>query len=199
MLNSDYRELCAVTLPYADRQKYMHTFDLARPAMPGGFEDYLDPVSALCDAAGAKVGVAHMTVDEKVVFSGMSQRRPKPHVDGCFMQGHARWGHPDPGWSHTCNNVPLKEFGRMPVIVASSVVGCRAWRGQFDAQPGSDGDLSDLDLCGGEILRPNIGYLFSPDCVHESMIQPISVRRTFLRIALPVLVGPERRRDCIGV
>jgi hypothetical protein len=185
MLNSNYRELCPVTLPYAERQKYMHTFDLAAPVMAVGFEDYMEPVVALCSAAGATNGIAHMTVDEKLVVAGMSQRRPKPHVDGCFMPAAGGWDQ-TPGWAHGCNNIPLNDFKRMAVIVASSVVGCRAWRGLFDGQPASDGDLSHLVLGDGEVLPANIGYLLSADCVHESMIQPVTVRRTFLRIALPV-------------
>lgn len=75
----------------------------------------------------------------------------------------------------------------MPVIVAASAVGCRAWRGQFDSQPANDGDLSHLTFDDdGTIFEPNVGYLLSADCVHESMIQYQSVQRTFLRIALPV-------------
>lgn len=188
MLNSDYRELCAVDLPYAGRQKYMHTFDLAAPVMAAGFEDYLYPVTALCAAAGATHGLAHMTVDEKTIQVGMSQRRPKPHVDGCFMPAKARWGHPEPGggWLHGCNNIALDDYRRMPVIVASSVPGCRAWRGSFIGDPKSDGDVSHLLLPAGEILKPEVGYLFSPDCVHESMIQEHTIERAFLRIALPV-------------
>jgi hypothetical protein len=184
MLRSDYRELTPVLLPYAGRQKYMHTFDLGAPVMADGFEDYLEPVVRLCAAAGAVRGVAHMTVDEKVVVAGMSQRRPKPHVDGCFMPAMGKWG--GPGWAHGCNNIPSEEYRRMAVIVASNVRGCRAWRGLFDAAPAEDGDLSHLALPSGEVLSPDVGYLLSADCVHESMIQPAAVPRTFLRIALPV-------------
>lgn len=183
MLKSDYRKLCEVTLPFLNRQKYMHTFDLANPIMPVGFEDYLIPVMALCKAAGAVAGIAHMTVDEKIVKAGMSQRRPSPHVDGCFVPEKASWGHS--GWLHTCNNIPLPEFKRMPVIVAASAVGCRAWKGEFNGQPKNDGDLSHLSLGAGEVLPANIGYLLSADCIHESMIQTQDVQRTFLRIALP--------------
>lgn len=186
MLLSNYRELCPVDLPYQGRQKYMHTFDLANPRMAEGFEDYLAPVTQLCAAAGVTYGLAHMTVDEKVVSAGMSQRRPKPHVDGCFMPQMASWGHPSPGWAHGCNHIPVGEFRRMAVIVAASAVGCRAWKGLFDAEPASDGDLSHLSLPEGEVLPSNVGYLLSPDCVHESMIQSNAVRRTFLRIALPI-------------
>ena len=186
MLNSDYRRLCPVTLPYQGRQKYMHTFDLARPVMAAGFEDYDEAVWTLCAAAGAFEGEAHMTVDEKIIPAGMSQRRPKPHVDGVFMPNLHRWGG-GPSWNHHCNDIGVGNAKhRMPVIVASNVSGCRAWRGGFDAIPAADGDLSHLPLGEGEILPPNVGYLLSGDCVHESMVFNRPTRRTFLRIALPV-------------
>lgn len=187
MLKSFYRQLCEVALPYAGRQRYMHGFDLSNPTMAEGFEDYLEPVKALCRAAGAVIGKAFMTVDEKIVPSGMSQRRPGPHVDGQFLAHKQMWGHAPtgPGWNHSCNGVPL---ARMPVIVASSAVGCRAWRGDFDAQPDAGGDLSHIaDVLGeGQVLPANVGYLLSPDCVHESMIMEKNTERSFLRIALPV-------------
>lgn len=186
-LKSDYRALCAVKLPHAGRQKYMHAFDLAAPVMAAGYEDYLEPVAALCTAAGARQGTAYMTVDEKVVEAGMSQRRPKPHVDGCFRPQMNRWGGGGPAWLHYCNDIGASDVGRMSVIVAASVEGCRAWRGEFDARPAPDGDLSHIKNLGdGEMLPANVGYLLSPDCVHESMIFDRPTRRTFLRIALPV-------------
>lgn len=188
MLNSDYRPLCPVTLPYAGRQKYMHSFDLAAPVMANGFEDYLDSVTALCEAAGAVSGIAHMTVDEKIVGAGMSQRRPRPHVDGCFIPAAMSWQHPPgPAWAHYCNNIPVS---RMPVIVAASVAGCRAWRGVFDGAPTDSGDLSHIadQLGSGEVLPANMGYWLSPDCVHESMIFDAPAQRSFLRIALPVVL-----------
>lgn len=183
MLHSDFKQLGQVKLPYAGRQKYMHTIDLANPVMCEGFEDYLDVVKTLCNQAGAARGFAHVTIDEKIVMPGRAQRRPKPHVDGCFIPTQAKWGHG--GWAHSCNNISLNEFKRMPVIVAASEVGCRAWRGTFDTQPKSDGDLSHLELGEGFVFKPNVGYLLSADCVHESMIQSKTIRRSFLRIALP--------------
>jgi hypothetical protein len=184
-LNSNYREICPVVLPYAVRQKYFHTFDLSSPTMAPGFEDYADVVRDLCLRVGATTGLAHMTVDEKIVKAGWSQRRPKPHVDGCFMPATQKWGG-GPGWLHNCNNIPAEEFKRMPIIIASSAVGARAWRGEFDGCPAEDGDLSHIELPEGEVLKPNFGYLLSADCIHESMIQDNDVQRTFLRIALPV-------------
>ena len=195
MLNSDYRALCEVHLPYKGRQKYMHTFDLSDPIMAEGFDDYATPVRALCNAAGAKQGIAYMTVDEKIIRPGWSQRRPRPHVDGVFIPDRLHrngetmgdWGGGGGGgWNHSCNDIGVGETRRMPVIVAASAVGCRVWRGLFDGNPAEDGDLSHLALDDGEIVPAGIGYLLSPDCVHESMIQPLAVQRTFLRIALPV-------------
>lgn len=57
MLNSYYREIIPVRLPQCrGRQKYMHTFDLSKPVMAEGFEDYLDIVKQLCSQIGAMVG-----------------------------------------------------------------------------------------------------------------------------------------------
>ena len=74
VLQSQYRELCPVTLPYDDRQLYMHTFMAQVPGVLRGYGDYLPIVTSLCRAVGA-TGVAHMTVDEKWVPEGWSQRR----------------------------------------------------------------------------------------------------------------------------
>lgn len=186
MLKSDYRKLGPIELPYQARQKYMHTFDLANPVMAPGFEDYLEPVLTLCRLAGAHEGEAHMTVDEKEIMPGQTQRRPGPHVDGCFVPAKNSWSHGGGGWKHGCNNIGGEVIGRMPIIVAASVAGCKAWRGTFDGQPKSDGDLSHLDLGEGELLPANVGYILSPDCIHESMPFATKVRRSFLRIALPL-------------
>lgn len=188
MLLSNYRPLVPVTLPpMRGRQHYMHTFSLSAPSVPRGFEDYLPVIQQLCAAAGATEGIAHATFDEKVVRAGMSQRRPGPHVDGCFMPSSETWGHEGGGWLHTCNDIRRGAPRRMPVIIAASAVGCRAWKGDFDGQPKTDGDLSHIatQLTNGEVLPANVGYLLSADCVHESMILPVDTPRVFLRIALP--------------
>lgn len=191
MLNSTYTKLVEVKFPlFMGRQKYMHSFDLAAPVMAEGYGDYAPLVVDLCRAAGVTQGIAHMTVDEKIVTAGMSQRRPRPHVDGCFIPRLREWGHDGGGggWNHYCNDIGSGAIGRMPVIVAASISGCRAWKGEFDGKPAPDGDLSHIadQLGEGEILPANTGYLLSPDCVHESMIFNADAQRSFLRIALPV-------------
>ena len=143
VLRSTYADIGHIVLPaWKGRQKYMHTFNPVAPVMAEGYEDYLEPVKALCEAAEAltnhPIHEAHMTVDEKIVQPGMSQRRPGAHVDGCFVPALQSWSHPGPGsWAHYCNNLPLD---RMSIIVASSVPGCIVYDGNFEGQPASDGD-----------------------------------------------------------
>jgi len=168
-----------------------HAFNLANPVMPKGFEDYELAITALCQAAQAFIGEAYLTVDEKIIKAGMSQRRPRPHVDGCFRRngdGMSWGGGGGGGWFHYCNDVDASPVGRMAVIVAASVPGCRAWSGYFTGRPAKDGDLSHItdQLGEGDVLLANVGYLLSPDCVHESMIFEKDTLRTFIRIALPV-------------
>lgn len=190
-LRSCYKPLVSIAFPqFQGRQMRYHAFDLARPEMPVGYSDYLEPVTALCRAAGAGQGEAYLTVDEKIIDVGMSQRRPRPHVDGCFRRNgdQMQWGGGGGGaWLHYCNDVGASPIGRMAVIVAASVPGCRAWKGVFKGRPAKDGDLSHItDQLGvGEVLPANVGYLLSPDCVHESMTFDQQTLRTFLRIALP--------------
>lgn len=187
MLNSYYTPLSKVQLPFKGRRHYMHTFDVENPTMLEGYEDYLPIVQTLLNDAGVKTGLAHMTVDEKIVKAGMSQRRPKPHVDGCFVPQALSWSHPSPGWLHTCNDIGRGPIQRMAVIVAASEIGCRVWQGVFEGEPTDKGDLTHISdqLGEGEILPAHQGYLLSPDCVHESMVMEKETARTFLRIALP--------------
>ena len=87
ILQSAYTDLGEVKLPnWQGRQKHMQTFDPKDPVMAPGFKDYREAVSQLCEAASVTSDEAHMTVDEKIVQPGMSQRRPGAHVDGRFMK-----------------------------------------------------------------------------------------------------------------
>lgn len=176
LLQSSFKPLCSVDLPYKGRQHYAHAFELNNPTVPEGFDDYLPVVERIVNAAGVKKGIAFLTVDEKIIKAGMSQRRPGPHVDGCFRPERMYWGHT--GWGHNVD--------RMPVIVAASVPGCKVWEGDFHAQPRDDGDLSHLQLGDGKLIDAHTAYWLSPDCIHESVQFQQDTQRSFLRIAMPV-------------
>lgn len=184
-LRSEFKPLGAIVFPqYKGRQRYMHICHSDVPYMPWGFEDYTPVLRQLVQDADIHHRYLHITVDEKIVAAGMSQRRPKPHVDGCFMPQNNIWGHD--GWLHYCNQVG-EPYKRMAVIVAATVPGCKAWVGEFKGSPKEDGDLShiqdQLDEAYCEVFPANQGFLLSPDCVHESLIFEKDTQRQFLRIA----------------
>lgn len=181
MLDSRSRGLLSARLPFKGRRIRGHAFDLSKPVMPEGYEDYAATVVSLCAAAGATSGTAYLTVDERHVKAGTTHRRGGPHVDGHFVGG--QWRHKPGGqWIHR------DEFPRMAVIVASSVPGTKVYEGRFTGEPKEDGDVSHIadQFDAGHILAANMGFYLSPDCVHESVVQDRDVDRSFLRIALPV-------------
>jgi len=155
----------------------MYTFDTTEPVMAEGYEDYLDIVSNLCTSVG-QITPAYMTVDEKAVKAGWSQRRPGAHVEGWYDTEIGRWGGGG-GWCHDGRS-------RTAVIVASSEPGCTVYPGEFVGNPAHDGDLEHIrdQFKDAILLEPNRAYWLSPDCVHESMRFSTDTQRTFLRIAL---------------
>lgn len=185
MMRSYYQSVGPVELPFNNRQLYMAPIDLQEPLFPAGYTDYETVFLSLCDAVGAYSGTAYLTVDEKTLEAGETQRKPGPHVDGRFVPSMNRWG--NGGWNHGCNVVPT----RMGIIVASSVPLCKAWEGEYEGVPRLTGDCTHIlknedVLDEGKTLAANIAYLFSPDCIHESLPAIESCKRTFMRIALPL-------------
>ena len=176
-LTSSYSHLGEIELPkFQNRQMRMHQFNPHNPVMPDGFEDYHNTVASLCQRAGTQSHEAHMTVDEKVIQAGMSQRQPGAHVDGCYIPDKQRWGH------YNTDGRPLQ---RMSIIVASSVPGCIVYEGEFNGSPKEEGDLEHIrdQFNDGILLPANRGFLLTPDCVHESKTFQEPTQRTFLRLA----------------
>lgn len=162
---------------YAGRQHYMATTSGENVSLPEHISCYDRAVQRLCDALSYK-GIIHVTIDEKELQVGQTQRKPELHVDGRF-NGQA-WGHT--GWNHYCNEVPIP---RMSVAVASTVARCKVYHGDFVGTPGPQGDLSHIrDQVGEGILVPaNEWHVLSPDCVHESLPMEQKCRRSFIRVA----------------
>lgn len=182
-LFSAYADLGPVVLPeWRGRQHYMHTFDPRDPVMAEGFEDYLPVVKQMFGAVYDVPAEAHMTVDEKIVEPGMSQRRPGAHLDGHYQPEIAGWRHDEGRWNHYCNELPVP---RMTIMTAASVAGCKVYPGKFEGEPKNDGDMEHIrdQLGEGVLLDPNRAYILSPDCIHESMRFDEPTKRTFLRIA----------------
>ena len=180
ILRSSFSDLGKVALPeWQGRSLRMHTIDPTAPVMQEGFEDYMKPVVALCEAANIQAAEVYMTVDEKLVTAGRSQRRPGAHVEGAWVPATRNWcgqGACPAGWKQYAH--------RMATVVASSAPGCIVYEGEFRGSPKDGGDLEHIrDQFGEGVVLPAFrGFLMSPDCVHESMILPEQTKRSFLRI-----------------
>lgn len=171
--------------PYTGRQQYMATTSGEEVSLPRHIAVYNRVVQELCESLNYR-GLIHVTVDEKELKIGQTQRKPELHVDGRFMKHLTKynqeggWG--NGGWNHTCNELPIN---RMSIAVASSVARCKVYHGDFNAIPSEQGDLSHIrDQVGEGLLVPrNEWHLMSPDCVHESLPADTICNRSFIRVA----------------
>lgn len=130
--------------------------------------------------SGCHIGkVCYLTIDESVISPGSSHRRSGLHVDGIYHGGAGKWGGGGGGWAS-------KSTG---AITVSSHVGCRAWQQSFDGYPGPEGECDHLAAqCRKECevyFEPQTAYWFDGLCVHESIPQPESISRQFMRLSLP--------------
>jgi hypothetical protein len=164
---------------YAARQHYMATTIGKEVNLPSHISVYNKIVQNLC-AALKYSGIIHVTIDEKVVHKGQTQRKPELHVDGRFTG--MDWSHPSPGWNHVCNELPIP---RMSVAVASSLARCKVYNGTFEGTPSIQGDLSHIrnQVGDGYLVPANEWHLLSPDCVHESLPFEEEAERSFIRVA----------------
>ncbi len=147
-------------------------------SIPGGVAQWRQFVASITQKAGApKIGTAYLTIDEALVETGETQRRPGLHVDGVGPSGDAGgWGGGG-GW------------GSNGMIVAASVAGCNVYAGDFDGWPAPNGDCTHLkDECATKervLLDANQAYWLSPMTVHEVFPMKETVKRQFVRISMP--------------
>lgn len=180
ILHSESKFIKPIVFPeYKGRQHYMATTSGVSVELPDHISEYNKEVQELCDALNYK-GLIHVTIDEKVVKKGASQRKPELHVDGRFTG--SMWGHPSPAWNHFCNEVPIP---RMSVAVASTLARCKVYTGTFEGVPSIQGDLSHIrnQVGEGQLVPANEWHLLSPDCVHESLPFESDAERSFIRVA----------------
>jgi len=144
--------------------------------------DYLDhwrhTFTQLFNIAHIKKGIAYITIDEKIVKKGDTHRRKGLHVDGVY-QGHA---------GCTFGGGTFGQVGN-GMYLASSEIGCRAWKQEFIGRAGHDGECDHLsNQCKKEneiILDKNKVYWLDGLCVHESIPMEQNTQRTLIRFTMP--------------
>lgn len=162
MLISQYSALGAVQLPaWSGRQLHMRRFDASAPVMPDGYEDYLRVVESLCERAGHS-GIAYLTVDEKIVRAGQSQRRPGAHVDGTWIPDLFAHGQPSSG-----GHIQPGTGGHPQPTGGGHGQPSRPTQGHYQPDRGGGGH--------GQPNRPSRGHLHGADIPPQSIIVAASV------------------------
>jgi hypothetical protein len=143
-------------------------------------------------------GVAYLTIDEKVVEEGKTQRQRGLHVDGIGADGQldtgiwaihsyrnfvaSMWQEGAQKWQHSASGI-----GGM--ITVSNPAGCRAWYKDFEGKIDNNGDCEALRAKFPEsestVFEAGVAYWCGATCVHESLPMQENTQRTFVRLSMP--------------
>lgn len=196
-LNSVIHSVGSVEFPtFRGTQLYMYPIDLDNITLPYGQSDFTATVETMVKKSGIpRAGEAYLTIDQKELAPNKTHRRPGPHIDGLWCKSagkHTPPGHYMPGKWDTFPGGDWKVKGVVGgggLILASDRVGCKAWNGVFEGEPGEGGDLShiqkQLDSSPSFNLQAGEAYLGNVLCVHESIPVEEKTQRTLVRITLP--------------
>ena len=103
----------------------------------------------------------------------------------------------DPETGRTVKETPKKKAsgaweeidltGKESIILASDVIGCRAFEGEWDGMPMDGGDCSHIDVSNLQevIFDKNIVYRGNVGMLHESMPILLGGKRTVVRLNVP--------------
>lgn len=166
-MESKIERLCDVTFPaFSGMRIMMMPFVIGEPdTVPAAYRALVRSVEPSAQAGRT----AYLTIDERDIPAGQTHRRPGRHVDG-----HGSWGGGGGPWS------------ARGMVLAASELGCVAWPGTFDGEPGPDGECDHLPVSGEPVpLLANTAYLCSPMMVHEALPFATATRRQFFRLSHP--------------
>lgn len=157
---------------FTGERVYMREFTKAA-GLPPDLARWQDTVDAMLDGVDTS-GPIFLMVDQAPVKVATTHRRPGLHVDGYWNPALYAHGH---GGGHGGHRIDGAESEAL--ILASDVLGCAAYVGRFDGQPGDGGDCAHIDASG--LLRVDMepGRAWAGHTLH------------MLHEALPV------RRDCL--
>ena len=145
-----------------------------------------DVVSVVALMGQLYEGIGYLTIDEQFVGRCQHHRRPGLHVDG--------WANPVPGtpdygsggWGGGGGG---GVWGKNGFLVVASDAGSRAWRQEFDGEPGDWGDCEHLrpQLCPQAAITLEGGsvYQLGALTVHETLPARCDQFRQFVRVSMP--------------
>ncbi len=127
-------------------------------------------------------GPIYLMIDQGFVKAGNSHRRPGLHIDGNWIEENRCHG--GGGGSHHHRGPDMTDE---LIILASDVIGCRAYAGDFTGLPGENGDCYHIVIDGLEKidLSPYKVYAGNVSMLHESIPVDIDCMRTMIRLNVP--------------
>jgi hypothetical protein len=159
-----------------------------RGQLPSQYSRWQHTVDQMLDGITPTHGY-YLMVDQGEVRAGDSLRRPGLHVDGNWIaelgrHGHrhaSRWDHPRPGFKH-------HTYTPEAIILATDVLGCRSYVGEFETDIGPGGECDAVNTAGMHHvdLEPFRSWVGNVTMLHEALPMPSAVKRTVVRLNVPL-------------
>lgn len=206
MYVSEVQPLNSVTFPeFTGERVYMEKF-YKQDGLPSHLSRWQNTVDQMLDTVDTDQPIFIM-IDQGIVKPNTSHRRPGPHIDGYWIEelqahGGSSGGHRMPTSHHSVNHHRQPNVGGWQtggsnwktmgfidpesIILASDVVGCKAYVGQWEGEIGEGGDLSHLNLEDllNFSMESNVAYKGNVTFIHESVPLPVETQRTLVRLNL---------------
>lgn len=155
---------------------YMREFT-KHNGLPNDLKRWQETVDAMLDGVEAD-GPIFLMVDQSPVVASSTHRRGGLHIDGVWKPEIQAHGGTIPKHIHDCNESES-------IILASDVLGCAAYIGSFEGQPGPGGDCSHIDTAGLIRVDMEPGRVWAGDTLtmlHESIPVARDCLRTVVRL-----------------
>lgn len=151
---------------FTGERVYMREFTRAA-GLPPDLARWQPTVDAMLEGLDAP-GSIFLMVDQAPVKAADTHRRPGLHVDGYWEP--ALGGH----------NHVFDGGGYEALVLASDVLGCAAYVGDYEGEPGAGGDCAHIDASG--LLRVDLepGRAWSGHTLHM-LHESLPMRRNCLR------------------
>lgn len=164
---------------FTGQRVYMREFTKAA-GLPADLTRWQDTIDAMLDGVDTSEPI-YLMVDQAPVKVATTQRRPGLHVDGYWSPAidshrHVVCGH----GGHRIDGAESEAL-----ILASDVLGCAAYVGEFDGNPASGGDCGHIDASG--LLRVDMepGHAWAGHTLtmlHEALPVRHDCMRTVVRL-----------------
>ena len=198
MFTSQVTKLNKVVFPEFNNERiYMQKF-YKQKGLPNHLKHWQPTVDSMLENIETDSPIFLM-IDQQVVKSNTTHRRPGPHIDGYWIEHlNAHGGNDIPG-THSFNPNPKPSGWNIPsswnhasfekpesILLASDIAGCVGYVGNWEGNLKEGGDCTDIDLTNLQkiLLEENYCYKGNVTFIHESIPILNETPRTLVRLNL---------------